>query len=470
MAADIERLGKETLFGTKKRDILHFLKPINVLICYIEGMKRKIIEKLYLWKEQKKRKPLLLMGARQVGKTFALKKFGEEAYENTVYLNFEDNPRLCKLFEASLDPEVITRALSLEMDASITAGKTLIIFDEVQECPHALNSLKYFCEKAPDQHIVAAGSLLGVKLAHTKGFPVGKVQFLTLYPLSFFEFLEALQKERLTTFIEEIQNAEPLPPNVHEMLLGYFKEYLFVGGMPEAMAEYIESQDLTKVRQIQEAILRAYSLDFAKHAPPEQIMKINQVWGSIPSQLAKENKKFIYSVIREGARAKEFEGALQWLMEAGLIHKTANVSTSKVPISAYADPHIFKVYLVDVGLLGAMSRLSSKTILHENELFQEFRGAITENYVAQELAHCGYPLYYWTSEGKAEVDFILEHDELILPLEVKSGNSSKKKSLRVYGDTYKPKMLIRTSPMNLKKDGNVLNCPLYLLEKLRYFF
>lgn len=425
------------------------------------------MEKLRHWKNQTKRKPLLLMGARQVGKTYVLKQFGSLEYTNTLYINFENNPRVCKLFDASLDPKVIMKALSIEMDASIITGKTLLIFDEVQECPNALNSLKYFCEEAPDQHIIAAGSLLEVKLAHTKGFPVGKVQFLTLYPLSFLEFLEALNKDKLTSFIEEIDLLEPLAPNIHEKLLEHFKEYLFVGGMPEAVAEYSVSQDLARVREIQNAILNAYSLDFAKHAPKEQIMKINQVWGSIPSQLAKENKKFIYSVIREGARAKEFEGAIQWLMEAGLIYKVAVVSVPKIPLSAYADPNIFKIYLVDVGLLGAMSHLSAKTILHENELFQEFRGSISENYIAQELTHSQYPLFYWTSEGKAELDFILEHDDLVYPLEVKSGNSSKKKSLLVYGETYHPKALIRTSPMNLKKNGDILNCPLYLIEKLR---
>ena len=422
-------------------------------------MKRKIMEKLRSWKNQAKRKPLILMGARQVGKTFTLKRFGELEYTNTVYLNFEDNPKLCKLFEASLKPQVILKALSIEMDATIIAGKTLIIFDEVQECPNALNSLKYFCENAQDQHIIAAGSLLGVKLEHTKGFPVGKVQFLTLYPLSFLEFLEAFNLDRLVSFIEELNVVEPLPPNVHEKLLEHFKEYLFVGGMPEAVAEYVESQDLSKVREIQEAILNAYSLDFAKHAPKEQIMKINQVWQSIPSQLAKENKKFIYSVLREGARAKEFEVALQWLVEAGLIYKVSLVSVPKIPLSAYADLNIFKIYLVDVGLLGAMSRLSPKTILHENELFEEFRGAIAENYVAQEVTHSHTSLFYWTSAGKAEVDFVFEFDDLIYPLEVNSGRSSKKKSLRVYGDTYQPKHLIRTSPMNLRKDGDILQLP-----------
>jgi hypothetical protein len=432
-------------------------------------MKRKIMDKLRAWKSQATRKPLVLMGARQVGKTFILKKFGSQEYQNTIYLNFEDNPKLCKLFEASLDTQVILKALSIEMEKDIIAGKSLIIFDEIQECPKALNSLKYFCENAPEQHVVAAGSLLGVKLANEKGFPVGKVQFLTLYPLSFLEFLEALEKERLTEFFIELKKIEPLPENIHEKLLRYFKEYLYIGGMPEAVSEYLNSQDFSKVREIQEAILNAYSLDFAKHSPKDQIMKINQVWASIPNQLARENKKFMYSALRSGGRAKEFEGALQWLIEAGLIYKIPLVCTPKIPLSAYADVNIFKIYLLDVGLLGAMSHLSVKTLLYENELFQEFKGSFTENYVAQELVHSRFPLYYWASEGKAELDFLLEQDDLIFPLEVKSGNSSKKKSLRAYEDIYHPKLLVRTSPMNLIMNVDILNCPLYLLEKLRSF-
>ena len=430
-------------------------------------MKRKALKNLYTWKNQLKRKPLLLMGARQVGKTFLLKQFGDEEYTNTIYLNFEDNPRLCKLFDESLDPKIILKSLRIEMNSEIIEGKTLLIFDEIQECPNALNSLKYFYENAPNQHIVAAGSLLGVKLAHVKGFPVGKVQFLTLYPLSFLEFLEALKETRIKNFIEELKNIEPLPLNLHEKLLTYFKEYLFIGGMPEAVVEYIDSQNFSKVREIQNNILKAYSLDFAKHAPKEHIMKINQVWTSIPSQLAKENKKFIYSAIRTGARAKDFEVALQWLVEAGLINKTSLISTPKIPLTAYANLNIFKIYLVDVGLLGAMANLSAKTLLHKNELFQEFRGSLAENYIAQELTHSHYSLFYWTSEGTAELDFIIEQDGFIYPIEVKSGNSTKKKSLKVYNDTYHPKLSIRSSPMNLKKNGNILNCPLYLIEKLQ---
>lgn len=430
-------------------------------------MKRNIMKQLLAWKLQAKRKPLLLMGARQVGKTFTLKQFGAAEYENTIYLNFEDNPRLGKLFEASLDPEHILKALRIEVDAEIVPGKTLLIFDEVQESPSALNSLKYFCEKAPEQHICAAGSLLGVKLVHTKGFPVGKVNFMDLYPLSFMEYLEVLGELKLKSYLEELEGIQPLAPNLHVKLLQYFKEYLFIGGMPEAVAEYLDSNDFSKVRQIQEAVLNAYALDFAKHAPKDQVMKINQIWGSIPSQLAKENKKFIYSVIREGARAKEFEIALQWLVEAGLIYKVSNISVPKIPLEAYADPHIFKMYLVDVGLLGAMSHLSAKAILDEHQLFQEFRGALVENYIAQELVHDHKRLFYWSSEGKAELDFVFQQENAVYPLEVKSGNSGKKKSLRVYGDKYHPDLLLRASPINLKKDGDVLNCPLYLVSELR---
>ncbi len=246
----------------------------------------------------------------------------------------------------------------------------------------------------------------------------------------------------------------------------HFKNYLFIGGMPEAIAQYVLNNDLNQVREIQNNILTAYELDFAKHAPSNQIMKINQVWQALPSQLAKENKKFIYSAIRKGGRAKEFEIALQWLNEAGLIHKVNNITVPKLPLNAYANMDYFKIYMVDVGLLGTMANLPAKSILYGNELFQEFRGALTENYVAQELARDQYGLYYWSSENTAELDFVIQHEDNIYPLEIKSGESSRKKSLKVYDDKYHPKLLIRCSPLNLKKDGNVLNCPLYLLSEL----
>ena len=429
-------------------------------------MKRDIFKQLVTWKQDKRRKPLILMGARQVGKTTSLKEFGSKEYASYAYINFEENPQLKLLFQNTLDPEVLLKSLQIELNMDIAPDKTLIIFDEIQECPEALNSLKYFYESASDYHICAAGSLLGVKLIHTKGFPVGKVTFLNLYPLNFLEFLEGMNESKLRAYLEEIHHPDPLLPNLHEKLLQYLKVYLFVGGMPEAIAEYIDSKDFNRVRNVQQDIMKAYSLDFAKHAPHEIVMKINLIWNSIPNQLAKENKKFIYSVLRTGARAKEFEAALQWLLEAGLIYKICNISTPKIPLDAYAHFDFFKIYLVDVGLLAAMTNLSPKAIIHGDELFQEFRGTFVENYVLQELIRCNIIPYYWTSEGKAEVDVVFQQEDHIFPLEIKSGTSDKKKSLRVYAEKYKPNLLIRSSQMNLKQDGGILNCPLYFIGEL----
>jgi len=430
-------------------------------------MKRTIIKQLEDWKQSPSRKPLILMGARQVGKTYILRSFAGKAYSNHCYVNFEDMPTIKALFQQSLEPKTILKALSIEFEMSITPGETLIIFDEIQECPDALNSLKYFCEAASEYHVCAAGSLLGVKLAHTKGFPVGKVNFLKLYPLSFYEFLLAHEQNQLAEFLVNIHVIEPLPENLHEKLNQSFKTYLFVGGMPEAVKTHVKTDDFNAVRTVQKEILNAYSLDFAKHAPPHQIMKINQVWESIASQLAKENKKFIYSVIRKGARAKEFETAIQWLVEAGLIHKTYHLTAPKLPLSGYVNFDFFKVYLVDVGLLGAKANLSPKAIIHGNELLQEFKGTFTENYTAQELARNQYELYYWSNQNQAELDFIIQEDDKVYPLEIKAGMSNKKKSLQIYAAKYHPSLMIRCSPKNLKLDNGLLNCPLYLLSNLR---
>jgi len=429
-------------------------------------MKRTIFNQLIAWQQSVTRKPLILLGARQVGKTFILKHFGATAYLNSIYINFEDNPSYRRLFEASLEPEAILRALSLELNIAISPKDTLIIFDEIQECPNALNSLKYFCEQANQYHIAAAGSLLGVKLKNTKGFPVGKVDFLDLYPMSFSEFLIALDQTRLVDFLHEIQTLDPIPSNLHDKFIEYFKTYLFIGGMPEAVAQFVQTGDIQTCRKIHQDIIRAYQLDFAKHAPADIVMKINQVWDSIPSQLAKENKKFIYSVLRTGARARDFETAIQWLLEAGLIAKVYNIETPKMPLEAYKNFEIFKIYLVDVGLLGAKTLLPANVIVHGNEVFEEFKGSYVENYVATTLARLQYSLFYWTSAGTAEVDFILQNDGDIYPLEIKSGLSTKKKSLLVYADKYRPKLVVRSSPMNLKQDGAMLNIPLYLLDEL----
>lgn len=407
----------------------------------------------------------MLNGARQVGKTYALKYFGNSSFEEMLYLNFEEDPKLCSYFKGSLDPEHIIKTLELHTETTIEPGTTLIIFDEIQQCPQALTCLKYFYEKANEYHVVAAGSLLGVKTSQEKGFPVGKVNFLDLYPLSFFEFLSATNHEQLRSFLEEYATFEPLPQPIHEKLLQLLKYYFFIGGMPEVVAEYIKQDNLAVVRDVQLEILNAYERDFAKHAPANEIMKIATVWGQVHRQLAKENKKFIFSAIRKSARGRDYEYAIQWLVDAGLIHKSYLVESPKFPLSAYAHTAIFKVFLLDVGLLGAQSLLSPRIILEGNHLFTEFKGAFAENFVAQELVpEYKRRLYYWKSAGAAEVDFLLEHDHTIYPLEVKSGENRRKKSLQVYSQKYSPKVLYRASTMNLKATDNFINYPLYLVS------
>ena len=428
-------------------------------------MKRDLYEDLLAWKAAKNRKPLILRGARQVGKTWLLKRFGEHEYRHCIYLNFEEDRRLNDFFLEKIDPKTILSNLELYLKITIPPDETLIIFDEIQESTAALNSLKYFQEQANEYDIIASGSLLGVKLGHANGFPVGKVTFLDLHPLSFFEFLDAINHEKLRHYLSEISSADSLkeiPAPIHEKLLELLKKYMIVGGMPEAVKEYAANPDFLVVRKIQQDILDAYALDFAKHAPKELIMKITTVWESVPSQLAKENKKFKWSDIHENARAREYETTLEWLADAGLIHLSYPVSTPKFPLSAYREKNAFKIFLIDVGLLGAMSRLSPQIILEGNAFFTEFKGAFTENYIAQALSIHNTPLYYWTSEGRAEIDFLLEHKNAIYPMEIKAGTSCKKKSLLVYAEKFKPTLLLRASLMNLKKDGNVLNIPLYL--------
>lgn len=429
-------------------------------------MKRDIYQNLIKWKASNRRKPLILRGARQVGKTYLLKAFGEAEYENIVWINFEQDQRVISLFKRDLDPKRIIQDLSLLLNQKINPHTTLLIFDEIQECPEALNSLKYFNEQANEYHIAAAGSLLGVKLAKIKGFPVGKVNFLNLYPLSFFEFLTALDRQPLREMLANLSHADPLSEPIHNQLIDFLKLYMIIGGMPEAVKQYLINKDLNEVKTIHNEILDAYVFDFSKHAPPIEVMKIMAVWELIPKQLAKENKKFIFSAISPSARSREYETAIQWLVDAGLIYKTYHISTPKMPLEAYADKKTFKIYLLDVGLLAAMARVPPSIILEGHRLFTEFKGAITENFVAQELTvkHGPY-LYYWTSEGIAELDFVTQYDMNIYPLEVKSGENKQKKSLSVYGNKYAPSILSRASLMNLVKDGQVCNYPLYLVCK-----
>jgi len=429
-------------------------------------MKRDIYQKLLAWKASKNRKPLILKGGRQVGKTFLLKMFGRQEYQAWLYLNFEEDPALAGLFSEKLTPSVILGNLTAYFEQDIHPAKTLLIFDEIQECPSALNSLKYFQEQANEYHIVSAGSLLGIKLKRSKGFPVGKVDFLDLYPLSFFEFLDAIDKSKLREFLMNNKTLEPFALPLHEELNSLLKKYLYIGGMPEAVKRYADTDNLLEIKSVQKAILDAYELDFAKHAPKEQIMKITKVWQSIPSQLARENKKFKFSDIQKGARSREYETAIQWLLDAGLIYKCCNISTPKLPLSGYCDKDIFKIYLLDVGLLAAMSNISPRTVVEDRGLFSEFYGAFTENFVAQSLSAQNQKLYYWTSSGIAEVDFVIEHDMHAYPLEVKSGTTHKNKSLTVFNEKYKPNLALRTTLLNLKKDSNILNIPLYFLQQM----
>lgn len=357
--------------------------------------------------------------------------------------------------------------MQIHTNIDIEPHNTLLVFDEIQECPRALNSLKYFCEEASEYHVAAAGSLLGVKTSQEEGFPVGKVNFLNLSPLSFFEFLSAINHEKMRVFLEEYSSYEPIPSPLHEKLIELLKVYLFVGGMPEAVADYVKNENLNTVREIQLEILSAYEKDFAKHAPPHEIMKITTVWNQVHRQLAKENKKFIFAAIRQSARGRDYENAIQWLIDAGLIYKSCLIESPKFPLSAYADTHTFKIFLFDVGLLGAQSNLSSHATIEGSLLFTEFKGALTENFVAQELiAAKRRELYYWASAGTAELDFLIESDHEVLPLEVKAGSSQKKKSLLVYEEKYSPSKLLRASTLNLKHDGSIYNYPLYLISRL----
>ncbi len=441
---------------------------LKAITCHFKTMEREFYQKLLQWKASSLRKPLVLRGARQVGKTYILTEFAKSEYKDFLYVNFDEEPHFASFFAENLDPERIIKELGIYFKKTIQPGSTLILFDEIQECPEALASLKYFCEKKPEYHIASAGSLLGVKL--TKGFPVGKVNFLDLSPLSFFEFLQAVGEAPLKEMIENMQDPVALSEIFHNKLISYLKYYFIVGGMPEAVATYLKTNNLEQVRTVQKEILDAYILDFAKHAPKSDVIKIIAVWGSIPNQLAKENKKFIFSAIQKSARAREFETSIEWLKSAGLLVKANHISTPKLPLDAYSDKQAFKIFLFDIGLLGTMSNLDPRVILQGDHLFQEFKGAMTENFVALELHDQHFDqLYYWTSEGLAEVDFVISKEQSIFPLEVKAGISKKKKSLLVYDEKFSkedhpPPILSRTSLRNFAHDGKIVNYPLYAIQ------
>ncbi len=429
-------------------------------------MYRIAIEKLYKWKNSKRRKPLIIEGARQVGKTWLMKEFGKQAYADTVYINFDSNSRMADLFSADLDTDRLIMGLELYAGRKINPDNTLLIFDEVQEVPRALASLKYFYENAPQYHIVCAGSLLGIALHQGTSFPVGKVDFLKLYPLSFSEFLMATGNERFAELLKK-QDYEMIT-SFKQTYIDALKHYYFVGGMPEAVQSFAESKDFNEVRAIQKRILAAYEQDFSKHAPNEIVPKIRMLWNSIPSQLARENKKFIYGLVREGGRAREYETAIMWLSDCGLVHKVSRVNAAGIPLKAYEDLKAFKLFIVDVGLLGCMTGLRQRTLLDGDDLFVEFKGALTEQYVCQQLKTIeDLGIYYYTNDrGSCEIDFVVDTGEQIVPIEVKAETNLRAKSLKTYRERFEPELSVRTSMADYKKEDWLLNLPLYAIENI----
>lgn len=429
-------------------------------------MYRYAMEDLYKWKGSRHRKPLIIEGARQVGKTWLMKEFGEQAYADTVYINFDSNSRMAELFASDLNTDRLLMGLELYAGRKIEPEKTLLIFDEVQEVPKALSSLKYFYENAPQYHIICAGSLLGIALHGGTSFPVGKVDFLKLYPLSFKEFLMATGNERFAGLLDK--RDYPMITGFKQTYMDALRHYYFVGGMPEAVLCFAEEKDFNEVRGIQRRILAAYEQDFSKHAPNDIVPKIRMLWNSIPSQLSKENKKFIYGLVREGGRAKDYETAIMWLSDCGLVHKVSRINAPGLPLKAYEDLKAFKLFMVDVGLLGCMTGLHQRTLLDGNDLFTEFKGALTEQYVLQQLVtKSDLGIYYFTNDrGSCEVDFVVDTGEQIIPVEVKAEVNLMAKSLKTYREKYKPEISIRTSMSDYKEEDWLINLPLYAIGNL----
>lgn len=429
-------------------------------------MYRTALEKLKKWKQSHRRKPLIIEGARQVGKTWLIKEFGKSCYSDTVYINFDSNASMTELFRGDLNPDRILKGLELYCGRKIVPDSTLIIFDEVQEVPRALSSLKYFCENAPQYHVVCAGSLLGIALHEGTSFPVGKVDFLSLYPLSFREFLMATVGERFAELLDE-RDYEMIT-SFRETYIDALRQYYYVGGMPEAVQSFLEEKDFNEVRSIQKRILAAYEQDFSKHAPTEIVPKIRMVWNSIPSQLAKENKKFIYGLVREGGRAKDYEAAIMWLCDCGLVHKVSRVNAASLPLKAYEDLKAFKLFVLDVGLLGCMTGLRQRTLLEGSELFREFKGALTEQYVCQQIKATGdVGLYYYTNDrGSCEIDFLADTGERVIPVEVKAEINLRAKSLKAFREKFAPVLSVRLSMADYNEEDGLLNLPLYMADEI----
>ncbi|NLV98861.1 MAG: ATP-binding protein [Clostridiaceae bacterium] len=425
-------------------------------------MQREAMTRLIEWKNEPDHLPLIIRGARQVGKTWLMQEFGRNYFNKVAYINFENNSRMKTLFAGDFDITRILLGLEVETDMNISASDTLLIFDEIQEAPQALSSLKYFREKAPEYSILAAGSLLGVALHADTSFPVGKVDFIDLYPMNYLEFLAATGNDRLLDLLKS--HNWDLIHTFRDKYIDLLRHYYFVGGMPEAVASFA-SNGLKNVRQIQTRLLAAYEQDFSKHAPNNIVPRIRQLWNSIPAQLAQDNKKFIYSQVQEGARAREYDLAMQWLSDCGLIHQVNRVTKPNIPLSAYADPKAFKTFTLDVGLLAAQSDLSINAILEGDKIFTEFKGALTEQYVYQQLASRQIKTYYWYG-ASAELDFLIQQSAEIVPIEVKAEENLKAKSLRSFCEKFQPKYAIRTSMSNFRREAWLTNIPLYSIVLL----
>lgn len=427
---------------------------------YQNVMKRNAIKELYEWKENNDRKPLVILGARQVGKTWLMKEFGKEAYKKCAYVNFEDNDDLRGMFEHDFDIQRIIANLQWATDVTIDED-TLIILDEIQEAPRGITALKYFQEKAPQYHVIAAGSLLGIAMHKNDSFPVGKVDFMNLYPLSFYEFLNAIGEKKMVDLLQA--KDWTMLTMVRAKFEERLRQYYFVGGMPAAVLAFVNDGDLNKVRTIQKSIIEAYERDFSKHAPAIEVPRIRMVWHSIPSQLSKENRKFIYGMIKEGARAKDFELAIEWLKDAGLIYKVNRCKKAQLPLAAYEDFSAFKMFLSDIGLMGAMSNIPVQSLLNGNMLFSDFKGALTEQFVLQQMkTNQSLSIYYWSADNsRGEIDFLVQQEEKVIPIEVKAEENLQAKSLRMFVERNPGLKGYRFSMSPYREQDWLVNYPLY---------
>ena len=426
-------------------------------------MKRYAIKQLLEWKNNPNKKPLIIEGARQVGKTWLMQEFGKNEYRQVAYINFENNLQMKMVFDMDLDPKRIIQDIGLNTNLTINPKDTLIIFDEIQECPRALTSLKYFNETAPEYSIIAAGSMLGVTLHKGTSFPVGKVDFMTLYPMSFVEFLEAIGEERFIPFMEKLdfQTISVFK----DVIVRLLKHYFYIGGMPEAVQDFVINKDFIRVKDIQNKILKSYEMDFSKHIDSNLVEKIKLLWNSIPAQLSKENKKFIYGAIKKGARANDFELAIAWLRDCGLIYQVHRVNKPIDPLKFYEDFSAFKIFILDIGLFCNLSNVSSSSLIENKKIFEEFNGALTEQYVLQQLKTKEKNIFYWSTDtSRSEIDFMIQSEENVIPIEVKSTINLQAKSLKFFREKFKPKISVRTSLADYKKTDDLYDIPLYMIE------